>query len=64
MRRYRENNHDIIFEDWWTCNICKAKGPQLNNITCINHVAGKRGPGNEEDDDEDNHKRRNTGLTE
>eukprot|EP00972_Heterocapsa_arctica_P010376 1525438-Heterocapsa_arctica.AAC.1 len=42
ITRYREKNHDIIFEDWWTCENGKAKGPQLNNIKCTKYRVGKR----------------------
>eukprot|EP00972_Heterocapsa_arctica_P003816 568604-Heterocapsa_arctica.AAC.1 len=39
LTRYREHNHDIMCEEWWTCKSCKAKGPQLNNIKCVNYSA-------------------------
>eukprot|EP00972_Heterocapsa_arctica_P028367 4170441-Heterocapsa_arctica.AAC.1 len=57
MERYRTRNHDIIFEDWWTCKNCKAKGPLLNESSCT-HFIGKK----LEDDLDDSgheHKRRN-----
>eukprot|EP00972_Heterocapsa_arctica_P003602 536791-Heterocapsa_arctica.AAC.1 len=64
MTRYRENNHDIIVEEWWTCKNSKAKGPQLNNIKCVNHIASKRPSDKGDDEDEDTNKRRKTNPTE
>eukprot|EP00972_Heterocapsa_arctica_P096882 14292894-Heterocapsa_arctica.AAC.1 len=58
MQRYRRRNHDIIFDDWWACQNCRAKGPALNNRSCINpthnHV------GDHGDDDRHRHTRRKT----
>eukprot|EP00972_Heterocapsa_arctica_P075949 11200479-Heterocapsa_arctica.AAC.1 len=64
MRRYTQKNHAYIFEDWWTCKNCKAKGPQLNKRKCTNHIAGKRGPGPDDDDDNKDHKIMKTENTE
>eukprot|EP00972_Heterocapsa_arctica_P105418 15533456-Heterocapsa_arctica.AAC.1 len=36
MKRYRNNNHDSIFDEWWACQNCLAKGPELNEWKCIN----------------------------
>eukprot|EP00972_Heterocapsa_arctica_P105767 15580992-Heterocapsa_arctica.AAC.1 len=36
MQRYRRRNHDIIFDGWWACQRCLAKGPALNKRSCIN----------------------------
>eukprot|EP00972_Heterocapsa_arctica_P031859 4693962-Heterocapsa_arctica.AAC.1 len=51
MRRYRETNHDIIFEDWWTCKNCKAKGPHFNKRKCIQFSAHTERTGTYDDDD-------------
>eukprot|EP00972_Heterocapsa_arctica_P031877 4696488-Heterocapsa_arctica.AAC.1 len=41
-----------MFDDWWACKNCLAKGPDLNKKNCIspchNHI--------EEDDDDDKHR--------
>eukprot|EP00972_Heterocapsa_arctica_P056056 8268235-Heterocapsa_arctica.AAC.1 len=54
MRR----NHAIIFDEWWACLNCLAKGPQLNKRNCTNpthkHVEA------DDDDDLHRHKIRNT----
>eukprot|EP00972_Heterocapsa_arctica_P023009 3384082-Heterocapsa_arctica.AAC.1 len=60
MRIYRENNHDIMFEDWRTCNNFKAKGPQQNERTCTQYRANKQRTVLDDDDDDHDHKRRNT----
>eukprot|EP00972_Heterocapsa_arctica_P025571 3763469-Heterocapsa_arctica.AAC.1 len=52
MKRYRKQNHDIIFDERWACNNCFAKGPELNKRSCIN----PRHNHAEEDDDEDGHR--------
>eukprot|EP00972_Heterocapsa_arctica_P012629 1856561-Heterocapsa_arctica.AAC.1 len=41
MERYRKINHDIIFEDWWACKNCKAKGPTLNKRNCTQFTENK-----------------------
>eukprot|EP00972_Heterocapsa_arctica_P057692 8510526-Heterocapsa_arctica.AAC.1 len=60
MQRYRKRNHDIIFDGWWACQSCLAKGPVLNKRNCINpthkHVFY------DEDDDRHRHKIRRTDL--
>eukprot|EP00972_Heterocapsa_arctica_P062623 9234092-Heterocapsa_arctica.AAC.1 len=58
MKRYRTKNHDIIVDEWWACQNCLAKGPELNKRSCIN----PRHNHTEEDDDVDRHrhKRRKT----
>eukprot|EP00972_Heterocapsa_arctica_P076925 11346801-Heterocapsa_arctica.AAC.1 len=52
MQRYRRRNHDIIFDGWWACQNCLAKGLALNKNNCINptrkHV--------EDDGDDDRHR--------
>eukprot|EP00972_Heterocapsa_arctica_P018883 2790572-Heterocapsa_arctica.AAC.1 len=52
MKRYRNINHDIMFDDWWACKNCLAKGPELNKRNWINptqnHVAV--------DDEDDRHR--------
>eukprot|EP00972_Heterocapsa_arctica_P106244 15651321-Heterocapsa_arctica.AAC.1 len=60
MRRYRETNHDTIFEDRWTCKNCKAKGPQLNTIKWIKSSEHNKRTGTDDDDDGHEHKRRKT----
>eukprot|EP00972_Heterocapsa_arctica_P033926 4995668-Heterocapsa_arctica.AAC.1 len=54
MQRYRRRNHDIIFDGWWACQSCLAKGPALNKRHCINpthkHV--------EDAGDDDRHRRK------
>eukprot|EP00972_Heterocapsa_arctica_P101664 14980414-Heterocapsa_arctica.AAC.1 len=30
MKRYRKRNHEIVFDKWWACKNCHAKGPELN----------------------------------
>eukprot|EP00972_Heterocapsa_arctica_P078435 11566051-Heterocapsa_arctica.AAC.1 len=55
MQRHRANNHDIIFEDWWTCKNCKAKGPQLNKRTCTHFISDKKRTGTYEDEDGHGH---------
>eukprot|EP00972_Heterocapsa_arctica_P005581 824486-Heterocapsa_arctica.AAC.1 len=58
MKRYRTRNHDIIFDDWWACINCKAKGPLLNKINCTHFNAQKI---NEDpDDSEHKHNKRKT----
>eukprot|EP00972_Heterocapsa_arctica_P045727 6747635-Heterocapsa_arctica.AAC.1 len=56
MRRYREHNHDIIFEDWWTCNNSKAKGSQFNKRQCTTYSANNKRTGSYEEDDDHDHK--------
>eukprot|EP00972_Heterocapsa_arctica_P064909 9581553-Heterocapsa_arctica.AAC.1 len=51
MKRYRNNNHDVIFDEWWACKNCLATGPELNKKNCIN----PRHNHAEEDDDDDGH---------
>eukprot|EP00972_Heterocapsa_arctica_P091107 13443515-Heterocapsa_arctica.AAC.1 len=58
MKRYRHINHDIIFDEWWACENCLAKGPELNTRSCIN--PGHNGTYEYDDDDRHRHKRRNT----
>eukprot|EP00972_Heterocapsa_arctica_P071951 10628228-Heterocapsa_arctica.AAC.1 len=36
MQRYRTINHCIIIDEWWACQNCLAKGPELNKRSCIN----------------------------
>eukprot|EP00972_Heterocapsa_arctica_P057181 8437569-Heterocapsa_arctica.AAC.1 len=36
IERYRKRKHTIIFEGWWKCKGCHAKGPELNNRDCFN----------------------------
>eukprot|EP00972_Heterocapsa_arctica_P085007 12526800-Heterocapsa_arctica.AAC.1 len=57
MERYRTRNHDIIFEDWWTCKNCKAKGPPLNKRNCTHFVENK--PEEDPDDSGHGHNKRN-----
>eukprot|EP00972_Heterocapsa_arctica_P054681 8058000-Heterocapsa_arctica.AAC.1 len=60
MQRYRRINHDIIFDGWWACQSCLAKGTALNKRNCINpthkHVAA------EDDNVRHRHKRRKTDV--
>eukprot|EP00972_Heterocapsa_arctica_P096732 14271472-Heterocapsa_arctica.AAC.1 len=58
MKRYIKKNHDIIFDEWWACKNCIAKGPELNKRSCVN----PRHNHTEEDDDDSGHrhKRRKT----
>eukprot|EP00972_Heterocapsa_arctica_P084493 12447021-Heterocapsa_arctica.AAC.1 len=60
MQRYRRRNHAIIFDDWWACQSCLAKGPALNKRSCINpthkHIE------DDGDDDRHRHKRRRTEI--
>eukprot|EP00972_Heterocapsa_arctica_P087827 12951069-Heterocapsa_arctica.AAC.1 len=58
MQRYRRINHDIIFDDWWACQNCLAKGPALNKRNCINPMHNH--VGTEDDDDRHRHKTRKT----
>eukprot|EP00972_Heterocapsa_arctica_P073293 10823578-Heterocapsa_arctica.AAC.1 len=60
MRIYRDKNYDIIFEDWWTCTNCKAKGPQFNNIKHTEHSANNHITGSDDEDDEHDHNIRTT----
>eukprot|EP00972_Heterocapsa_arctica_P026565 3911508-Heterocapsa_arctica.AAC.1 len=30
IKRYRKRKHDTIFEGWWACKRCPARGPGLN----------------------------------
>eukprot|EP00972_Heterocapsa_arctica_P059469 8769356-Heterocapsa_arctica.AAC.1 len=52
MKIYRKWNHEIVFDEWWACHNCHAKGPELNKRNCIhpkhNHA--------EEDDDDSGHR--------
>eukprot|EP00972_Heterocapsa_arctica_P101121 14905038-Heterocapsa_arctica.AAC.1 len=41
-----------MFDDWWACQNCIAKGPELNKRKCIN----PRHNHAEEDDDDDRHR--------
>eukprot|EP00972_Heterocapsa_arctica_P094151 13884601-Heterocapsa_arctica.AAC.1 len=52
MKRYRKRNHEIVFDDWWACKNCHAKGPELNKRSCINPRHNKA----EEDDDDSGHR--------
>eukprot|EP00972_Heterocapsa_arctica_P079404 11702916-Heterocapsa_arctica.AAC.1 len=58
MKRYRKINHDLIVDDWWACQNCIAKGPELNKRSCFNpghnHVEA------DDDDDRHRHNRRKT----
>eukprot|EP00972_Heterocapsa_arctica_P010819 1586221-Heterocapsa_arctica.AAC.1 len=58
MERYRRRNHDIIFDGWWACQSCLAKGPALDKRNCINPT--RKHEGDEEDADRHRHKRRRT----
>eukprot|EP00972_Heterocapsa_arctica_P057391 8469841-Heterocapsa_arctica.AAC.1 len=60
MQRYRRRNHDIVFDGWWACQSCLAKGPALNKRNCINPTHNH--DMNDEDDDRHKHKRRRTEL--
>eukprot|EP00972_Heterocapsa_arctica_P108941 16042803-Heterocapsa_arctica.AAC.1 len=60
MQRYRTRNHDIIFDGWWACQSCLAKGPALNKRTCINPM--RKRVVEDEDDDRHRHKIRRTDL--
>eukprot|EP00972_Heterocapsa_arctica_P019221 2835875-Heterocapsa_arctica.AAC.1 len=60
MQRYRRRNHDRIFDGWWACQSCLAKGPALNERNCINPTHTQ--DINDEDDDRHKHKRRRTDL--
>eukprot|EP00972_Heterocapsa_arctica_P016012 2360988-Heterocapsa_arctica.AAC.1 len=58
MKRYRNINQETIFDEWWSCNNCHAKGPELNKRSCI-----KRSHTHAEEDDDDSgrrHTRRKT----
>eukprot|EP00972_Heterocapsa_arctica_P106179 15641632-Heterocapsa_arctica.AAC.1 len=63
MRIYREKSHDIIFEDWWSCKRCKAKGPQFNKRKCTTYNANNKRTGSYDAGDDHDHKIRNTGYT-
>eukprot|EP00972_Heterocapsa_arctica_P052519 7725954-Heterocapsa_arctica.AAC.1 len=52
MKRYRTRNHDVIFDDWWACRNCKAKGPLLNKRNCAHFNDQKI----DEDPDDSEHK--------
>eukprot|EP00972_Heterocapsa_arctica_P084638 12466599-Heterocapsa_arctica.AAC.2 len=52
MQRYRRRNLDIVFDDWWACKNCQAKGPELNKRSCAN----PRHNHAEEDDDDSGHR--------
>eukprot|EP00972_Heterocapsa_arctica_P053170 7829382-Heterocapsa_arctica.AAC.1 len=56
METYRHINHDIIFEDWWTCKNCKAKRPLLNRRNCTQFIENK--PEEDLDDSGHEHQRR------
>eukprot|EP00972_Heterocapsa_arctica_P088194 13003969-Heterocapsa_arctica.AAC.1 len=30
LERYRSRKHNVIFDGWWPCRGCFAKGPGLN----------------------------------
>eukprot|EP00972_Heterocapsa_arctica_P084632 12465951-Heterocapsa_arctica.AAC.1 len=56
IERYRKRKHDIIFDGWWSCKGCFAKGPYLNKRDCVN-------PTKKQDqyaDDDDGHKHKIT----
>eukprot|EP00972_Heterocapsa_arctica_P058563 8638072-Heterocapsa_arctica.AAC.1 len=56
MEIFRNINHDIIFEEWWTCKNCKAKGPLLNKRNCTRFI--ENNPEEDLDDSGHVHKRR------
>eukprot|EP00972_Heterocapsa_arctica_P041459 6113229-Heterocapsa_arctica.AAC.1 len=58
MQIYRRRNHDIMFDDWWACQSCLAKGPALNKRNCINPTRNHVGA--EDDDEGHRHNIRNT----
>eukprot|EP00972_Heterocapsa_arctica_P037130 5465871-Heterocapsa_arctica.AAC.1 len=47
MERYRRRKHNIIFDGWWSCKGCHARGPGFNQRDCVNPV------GNAEDETKD-----------
>eukprot|EP00972_Heterocapsa_arctica_P072984 10777844-Heterocapsa_arctica.AAC.1 len=51
MERYRRRKHDDIFDGWWSCKGCNARGPGLNERDCINPIENQE----EEQKDEDEH---------
>eukprot|EP00972_Heterocapsa_arctica_P042946 6331619-Heterocapsa_arctica.AAC.1 len=55
MQRYRRKNHDIIFDGWWACQSCLAKGPALNKRNCINPT--HKHDADDENDDRHRHKK-------
>eukprot|EP00972_Heterocapsa_arctica_P097224 14344195-Heterocapsa_arctica.AAC.1 len=50
MERYKRRKHDIIFDGWWSCRGCCAKGPGLNKRDCVNPMKNE-----DEFKDEDEH---------
>eukprot|EP00972_Heterocapsa_arctica_P095840 14140056-Heterocapsa_arctica.AAC.1 len=58
MQRYRRINPEIIFDGWWACQSCLAKGPALNKRNCINPTRNHLGA--EDDEDKHRHNRRRT----
>eukprot|EP00972_Heterocapsa_arctica_P095342 14061353-Heterocapsa_arctica.AAC.1 len=46
-----------MFDGWWTCQRCLARGPGLNKSNCVNPSKCDEGAG---DDDRHRHKRRKT----
>eukprot|EP00972_Heterocapsa_arctica_P001280 187420-Heterocapsa_arctica.AAC.1 len=60
MERYKERKHDIIFDKWWACKGCLAKGPELNKRDCFNPTKGE--DQGTDDDDGHRHKRAKCGV--
>eukprot|EP00972_Heterocapsa_arctica_P030849 4539155-Heterocapsa_arctica.AAC.1 len=44
MKKYLEKEHEVIFDDWWACKQCKAKGPAMNKKNCPSEIGRKRIP--------------------
>eukprot|EP00972_Heterocapsa_arctica_P055956 8253309-Heterocapsa_arctica.AAC.1 len=57
LERYRKRRHDLIFDEWWKCNKCQAKGPELNKRDCINPQRNHTEGDDDDDDDEYRHKK-------
>eukprot|EP00972_Heterocapsa_arctica_P024657 3636920-Heterocapsa_arctica.AAC.1 len=56
LKRYRTRDHDVIFDDWWVCRNCKAKGPLLNKRNCTHFNVQKADE--DPDDSEQKHDNR------
>eukprot|EP00972_Heterocapsa_arctica_P112878 16434262-Heterocapsa_arctica.AAC.1 len=51
MERYRRRKHNIMFDGWWSCKGCKARGPGLNKRDCASTIEHQE----DETKDEDEH---------
>ncbi len=51
LERYRKIKHGIIFDGWWSCKGCRARGPELNKRNCIRPIKKQEEDMNDDGED-------------